>query len=268
MDGDSIDTRGREGSGSEDSYTGLASIRSADTQQKITELRNAAVRQSSQESGPDGGSPRRAVRQTRKVDGGSRRNTQISTPDDSRVGYDDTDVGPAVIDDKRRDRTVDNGSQRDDTSSSRPRDDSGGSRGRKWRGVVPELNEVKSIVQTAIHKDGPKQKKEPEKALSATEAKSMGGMLEEIFRDMFQGIDGIISRTNKERSEACIWAVIEDDEVAILVKFVLRYAQRYAAVAVAVRAAKSNWETYKVGMIIGPKLIETAQFYKDHGGIA
>lgn len=80
--------------------------------------------------------------------------------------------------------------------------------------------------------------------------------------------DDAISATNAQRAQAHIWRKVDREETEILVDFLIERGLKHAAAAQITRGVAHLWNYYAVGLILGPRFIETFRFYVDHGGFA
>lgn len=90
----------------------------------------------------------------------------------------------------------------------------------------------------------------------------MSGVLLTIFRYMDEGI----SATNREKAKAKIWSDMDDDDVGVLVDVLIDGAKRSRIVATAVRQVTRSYNLLRVGIITGPRFMQTVQHYQKHGG--
>lgn len=78
--------------------------------------------------------------------------------------------------------------------------------------------------------------------------------------------DEVISFTNSEQAEAKIWRKITLDEWKIIADMLIEDGKKSGVIATAIRGMVSAYQRLQAGLIIGPRLWETYQFYADHGG--
>lgn len=82
-----------------------------------------------------------------------------------------------------------------------------------------------------------------------------------------EGLDKALTASNKQRAEAQIWSIIDDDDNGFLVDLMIQAGMRVPAAAYAIRAlANSAWQL-RLGGILVPKFMATWQFYAEHGGM-
>jgi hypothetical protein len=77
-----------------------------------------------------------------------------------------------------------------------------------------------------------------------------------------------ITYTNRQRAEAQIWRRVDAEETALLADWLIEHGKRSAMVAQMVRGVSRVWDYYAVGLILGPRLVETWRFYAAHGGFS
>lgn len=87
-----------------------------------------------------------------------------------------------------------------------------------------------------------------------------------VFVTLFQYFDQTITYTNREQAKAVIWSDIDDEDIKILVSVVIDGGKRSRIVATAVRQVNRSYNLLRVGIITGPRFVETFQFYASHGG--
>lgn len=80
-----------------------------------------------------------------------------------------------------------------------------------------------------------------------------------------QGMDDIITNTNKQHLEAQIWSTIDREDNEFLAEALLRAAMKDPAVAQAVRAIAESSAWLKAGLITVPRFFETVRFYRQYG---
>lgn len=78
--------------------------------------------------------------------------------------------------------------------------------------------------------------------------------------------DEVITFTNGDQAEARIWRKITLDEWQIIADMLIEDGKKNGVIATAIRGTVSAYQRLQAGLILGPRLWETYQFYADHGG--
>lgn len=104
------------------------------------------------------------------------------------------------------------------------------------------------------------------KPLSVKEAKDLALPLAKTLQTIGGYVDEVITFTNGEQAEAKIWRKITLDEWQIIADMLIEDAKKSGIIATAIRGTVSAYQRLQAGLIIGPRLWETYQFYADHGG--
>jgi hypothetical protein len=90
----------------------------------------------------------------------------------------------------------------------------------------------------------------------------MNGVFVTIFRYMDEGI----TATNRNKARAKIWGDIYDDDISVLVEVMLGGAKKSRIVATAVRKVSNAHNLLRIGIITGPRFMQTVKFYQNNGG--
>ena len=98
------------------------------------------------------------------------------------------------------------------------------------------------------------------------EAEALTRNLTEGLKAVWRGLDEGIGFTNKAKHEAYIWQAIDDEDTRYLAGGMVNIGMKVPAAAWAVRGMANASHQLRVGLILGPKFIETWQFYSTFGG--
>ena len=104
------------------------------------------------------------------------------------------------------------------------------------------------------------------KKLSDKEARDLSVPLAKSLQTLGGYADEVISFTNGDQAEAKIWRKITLDEWKIIADMLIEDGKRSGVIATAIRGLVSAYQRLQAGLILGPRLWETYQFYADHGG--
>ena len=106
------------------------------------------------------------------------------------------------------------------------------------------------------------------KPLTDAEAARLRASFLRSIQTFWEYADEGITATNKQRAEARIWRKIDDVETELLADWLIDNAKRSAPVAQMIRGVSRIWDMYAVGLILGPRFVETFRFYSQHGGFS
>ena len=104
------------------------------------------------------------------------------------------------------------------------------------------------------------------KPLTAREAAAVRDGMVKAFMRFWKYGDEAISATNAERAEAHIWTKIDQRDTEIIVDFLIERGKESAAAAQIARGISNIWNYYAVGLILGPRFVQSFKFYAEHGG--
>lgn len=106
------------------------------------------------------------------------------------------------------------------------------------------------------------------KPLTQAEAQKLRVSFIRSLKAFWGYADEGITYSNRQRAEAHIWRKVDDEETEMLADWLIDAALRSAPVAQMVRGVSRIWDYYAVGLILGPRFIETWRFYAAHGGFS
>ena len=104
------------------------------------------------------------------------------------------------------------------------------------------------------------------KKLTDKEAKDLAVPLAKTLQTLGGYVDEVITFTNAEQAKAKIWSTITFDEWKIIADMLIEDGKKSGIIATAIRGTVSAYQRLQAGLIIGPRLWETYQFYAEHGG--
>lgn len=103
------------------------------------------------------------------------------------------------------------------------------------------------------------------KPLTASEANDLKAQLVDLLAQGLEDSDKLISHTNADKAEAAIWSTIDDREIEILADAWIDWGKSSVQGARIVKLVVSQWKKYQVAIILGPRFMETINFYAEHG---
>lgn len=103
--------------------------------------------------------------------------------------------------------------------------------------------------------------------LSAGEIGKLRAALSNLLRKAAELTDDAMTHTNRRHATAEIWSTLDDQEIAILVDFILERGETSIAAAQVARGLADLWDRAAVAAVLGPKLIMSVIFYRLNGGI-
>lgn len=107
----------------------------------------------------------------------------------------------------------------------------------------------------------------PAAVLSAGEIGKLRAALSNLLRKAAELTDDAMTHTNRRHATAEIWSTLDDQEIAILVDFILERGETSIAAAQVARGLADLWDRAAVAAVLGPKLIMSVIFYRLNGGI-
>lgn len=105
----------------------------------------------------------------------------------------------------------------------------------------------------------------PDKPLSASEAHDLKEQLIDLLGQGLEDSDKLISHTNADKAQASIWSTVDDREIEILADAWIEWGKSSAQGAKVVKLIVNQWKKYQVAIILGPRFLETFNFYAEHG---
>lgn len=137
--------------------------------------------------------------------------------------------------------------------------------GRPAKGLNPKPIEQKTVKKQSRQLKLPWQDTAP---LSLDEATGAKPMMVNALKKFWQGTDDFISATNRQKAEAIIWQLIDDEDTEYLVDRLLGAGMVSRPVAAAVRGIARSYHLLNTGMILLPRFMASVQFYSQHGGFS
>lgn len=102
--------------------------------------------------------------------------------------------------------------------------------------------------------------------LTDKEGKEYAEKMNSVFRTIFRYTDSGITATNRDKAQAVIWSDIDDEDIGVLIEVTIGGAKKSRIVATAVRQVSKAHNLLRLGIITGPRFMQTVKFYSDHGG--
>lgn len=103
-------------------------------------------------------------------------------------------------------------------------------------------------------------------SLSGDEATSLTDPLVRGFLKFWELSDQAIGWTNARHIEPRIWRTIDERQTAELVVSLIGAGRQNPLVAAAIRRLAETFNALQVGMILGPRFLQTFRFYLENGG--
>lgn len=90
--------------------------------------------------------------------------------------------------------------------------------------------------------------------------------MKSVFLTVFRWMDYGITQTNKAKAVAVIWSDIDDSDILVLVEETIAAAKRSRIVATGVRQLSRAHRLLRLGIITGPRFMQTVKHYSNNGG--
>lgn len=103
------------------------------------------------------------------------------------------------------------------------------------------------------------------KPMNLKEAEQSRAGLVLALLEIWKLMDQTITNTNADHAEAYIWQVIDEEDTTYIASQMTQAAVVSPVAAFAVRGIIEAHQKYKLGLIVGPRMIDTFGFYAEHG---
>lgn len=126
---------------------------------------------------------------------------------------------------------------------------------------------AKAIEKTKENLARSKEERPPsvKRPLTKSEAEELREVYTQALTGVFEFADKAITFTNGAHQEVEIWSTIDEHDIGIIVDVRLSAAQQSVSAARSVKRTIWAWRHAAIGMILGPRFIQTWQVYADSG---